>query len=216
MSPRVGHAAAAAVSVIDLINKKTPADNKKTYKVPKAVLAARLKCGAEVCAEDLKHKLSKQESNNLANNYRAGMTPEVKDEYARLKSDSERRQWLAQYVMDPETATRKGFNSTVATNETMKEGTGQWLHLSELGGPLHLNNMKLAQDLVDSGTLQEQPSEHEALAEPGRKQYDFSKELVRPRVGTTEQAGVKLETELKADEYKEVRQLMSTSLGKSF
>lgn len=210
MAPRLTRAAAGKPSVVDLLQEKE-------YKLPKAVAAARSKCGGveNVTPETLKAIMSKTELNNLANNFRLGMSAAVKDEYARLSTDAERRQWLCQYVVDPEVATKTGYNSTEAVNDVIKEGTEQWLHLSEIGGPLHLNDMAAAQAIVSSGVLQERPSEWEILAGQGMKQYWFSKELVRRSTGTKERAGVRVQSELKDSEYKEVQQHIATSMGKS-
>ena len=75
--------------------------------------------------------------------------------------------------MDPQTATCVGFNKTTAYDESSKTGQTAWLHLSELGGPQWLNDMKMAEVLVASGDLASRPSQYQALADEGYKQYEF-------------------------------------------
>ena len=71
------------------------------------------------------------------------MVADVK-KYAQIKTDGERRQWLAQYVIDPQTATCEGINNTVAYDEQDNTSANKWVHLSELGGPNFLNDIKAA------------------------------------------------------------------------
>ena len=66
--------------------------------------------GHEINADNLM-LLNKKNLNNLANNFRNTMQPQVKDEYSKLNTDAERRAGLAQYILDPQTATCQGFNA---------------------------------------------------------------------------------------------------------
>ena len=191
-------------------------DKSKNVKVPKAAQAARdVMGGGEITAENLKKKLGQKEFNNLANNFRNHMSKDVKAEYLKLSTDVERRQWLAQYVIDPTCASNlKGFNRTTAVNSKMFEGTGQWLHQSEIGGPLRLNNETMAKLLCESGKLQERDSEFERFRAKGLKQYYFSKEILKVTTGFKEEAGVEATVELKEDEFAEVKEHIGNNMGK--
>ncbi len=191
-------------------------DTIKPQKVPKVVERARAALhGCDITPSSLKDKLSNKELNNLANTFRNTMPPEVKDEYGKLRSDSDRRQWLCQFVLDPHVASTRGFNKTTAKNSVNSEGQAQWLHLSELAGPIHLNNKELAKALVESGELQERWSEYASLAALGEKQYYFSKETLKRKTGFMEEAGVEAQSDLKSEEYTEVKEHIILSMGKS-
>ena len=58
---------------------------------------------------------------------------------------------MGQYILDPQLVTAKGFNSICAINEKLQEGTDEWLHLTEIGGPKHLNSMEMAEAICTSG-----------------------------------------------------------------
>ena len=193
-----------------------PLKRAEVEKIPKQVELARAALnGKEVTADNLKAAMSSKDLNNLASSFRNSMTPAVKDEYKQLKSDSDRRAWLAQYVVDPKQATTTGFNRTTAVNEQMKEGAGQWLHESEIGGPRFLNDPEAARILCESGELESRPSEYESLAKVGKKQHYFNWELFRKKTGFRDEAGVEAQADLKPDEYSDIKKHMTESFGKS-
>ncbi len=185
-------------------------------KLPKPVVAAREKlAGVEITKDTLFRFLAKSELNVLASNMRNTMLPEAKEKYGRLKSDSDRRAWLAQYVIDPKTTTNMGFNSTTTYNEEVKVGKTLWLHESEIAGSKFLNDPEMARIICNSGELEARPSEHTALAEKGYKQYYFCKEELKKYTGVREEAGVQAEAQLRDDEYAEVQADMVGNFGKS-
>ena len=72
--------------------------------VPKAVAQAREELttvGAEITGDNLKTVLTKATLNNLSNAFRTSMSAANKEAYKVLSGDSERRNWLAQYVLEP-------------------------------------------------------------------------------------------------------------------
>jgi hypothetical protein len=185
-------------------------------KLPKIVQVVRDKMkGEEINPETLKKFLSKMEFNNLANNYRNAMAPSVKEDYGKLSSDSDRRNWLAQHVLDPKTATCTGFSKTTAFNKTSNDLLAQWLHESQIAGPTYLNDATAAKLVCDSGELQERVSEFAALAAKGYKQFYFSIAMVKNSTGRNEESGVQAATELKDGEYSEVKDHIANSLGKA-
>ena len=108
-------------------------------KLPKPVQMARdallAKGITDVTADSLKAALSAKQYNALCNSFRTTMTPNTKKMYSGLRTDMERRAWVAQYVVDPETACCQGYNRVEAINEKTQQGTEQWLHESEIAGP---------------------------------------------------------------------------------
>ena len=86
-------------------------------KVPKAVARAReaLKArGLDPSGQNLKQALPKEDLNRLASTFRGAMSEEAKAGYQQLGTDADRRNWIAQYVIDPSCAQTKGFNKTTA------------------------------------------------------------------------------------------------------
>ena len=93
----------------------TPPAKMKFGKIPTAVQHARLALqGRGITPASLREMLSSKEFNNLSNNFRVGLSPTLKSEYKALATDDQRREWLAQYVIDPLAAITKGFNKTTA------------------------------------------------------------------------------------------------------
>ena len=90
-------------------------------KLPKAVVQARevlLAKGVSLDGLDAKQlyaSLEPKQVNALASGFRGAMAPEAKQGYASM-AVAERREWLAQYVLDPETGANHGFSETRAVN----------------------------------------------------------------------------------------------------
>jgi hypothetical protein len=184
-------------------------------KVPKPVVAARGKLqGEEITAENLTKFLNKAELNNLANSFRNTMTAQVKDDYSKLKSDADRRGWLAQYIIDPQTASCSGFNKTTAFNKTSSDTEACWLHQSQIAGPNYLNDPAAAAILCASGELADRASEFASLAAKGWKQFYFSMAMVRTSTGSKDENGVQADSDLQGGEFTEVKDHIVNSLGK--
>lgn len=133
-------------------------------------------------------------------------TPQVKQQYQQLTSDAAKRDWLAAYLLDPETACSQGVNRTLAIEETLQQGTGSWMHETEIAGPKGINCPILAKKLIDSGELGEgRPSEYESLAAMGVKQFWFCKSRLRTSHGHRQERGVESSAELAGSEAAEVR-----------
>ena len=132
-----------------------------------------------------------------------------------MKTDEERGSWLAQYVLDPQTATCLGFNSTIAFHTAKKKGKSGWVTEAQLAGPLYLNDKAAAKTLCESGDLESRPHEYASLASEGHKQYYYTAEEDVAEAGFSEKAGVKAEAELNAPEFQEVKEHINTNFGKA-
>ena len=66
-------------------------------------------------ANKLYAALDPKQVNSLASGFRGAMTPQVKSGYANM-SVADKREWLAQYVLDQETGVNTGFSDTKAVN----------------------------------------------------------------------------------------------------
>ena len=198
-----------------MVKSEQPAEPVTPQKVPKAVQQARDALrGMEINADTIKKILSAKDYNNLCCNFRNQMSASVKSEYKALSGDEERRNWIAQYVLDPHTTVASGFNKTTAYigNETLKEY--RWLHESEIASEQFLNSKEMAAMLTKSGELESRPSEFPSLAAEGYKQYWFNVSRVRASHGWTQEAGTSLKSDLKEEEYKEVNaKILSESSG---
>ena len=92
------------------------------------------------------------------------MTTDQKTQWTALENDHQRRDWMACFVIDPTDFKGKVVTTTTATNSKLDEAEDGWLTLEQLGGPLHLNDSKAAQILVDSKTLSDRPHEYSGSA----------------------------------------------------
>ena len=138
--------------------------------------------------------------------------PQIQEQYKQLKTDNDKRDWLAAYLLDPEAACNHGVNRTLAIDQCMKEDDSAWMHESEIAGPNGLNCPVLAKTLVESGELGDgRPSEYACFAKMGLKQWWFSKSRQLKKVGHRSERGVESSAELKADEAAEVRDSLLAS-----
>ena len=141
------------------------------------------------------------------------MAPRVKNEYMKLGSDAARREWLAQYVLDPSLAKCSGFNRVTAFSTSSPDAMGQWLHESQIASSAYLNDPAAAKLLCASGDLREQrPSEWPAEAAEGVTQDSFTTTVTTTSAGTKEENGVDAETELKEQELHTVRMHIQSNI----
>ena len=79
--------------------------------------------GVECDAEALKNALDSKLFNNLTTVFRQSLNESNKANYKQLSSDSERRSYIAQFVLDPSIAKTTGFNKVSAVNSNMSRST---------------------------------------------------------------------------------------------
>ena len=99
-------------------------------KAPKAVMSAReaLKMlNLEVTGDNLKASLNPREFHGVATAFRSSMSEQVKSDYKKLNTDEERRQWIAQFVLDPTISITEGFNKTEAYKQERTIDEDVWL-----------------------------------------------------------------------------------------
>ena len=184
----------------------------KVPKVVKDVRALFEQQGIELSGENLKMHLKRGMYKAVCRRFRHHLSPENKSSYKTLDSDYARRDWIAQWVMDPvRYGNNKGFNKTVLSKTEQSKSKGRWMHESEIAGPDGLNNPAMAKVLCASGDLGSRVSEYPALAKEGHHQYWYAKEMILKNTGTTQQAGVETSCELTPDEYKKVTANMAQS-----
>ena len=112
-------------------------------KIPPAVKQVREILGSnakngKITAEELQG-LDKTLLNKLANNMRNTLQDGPKKAYKGLKTDAERRDWLAYYCMDPAGAVTKGFNRQLNYDEQISDEATVRITKSQMAGPAYLN-----------------------------------------------------------------------------
>ena len=110
----------------------------------------------------------------------------AKAEYTGLKTDEERRSWLANYVLDPSSSSNQGFNRTEAFIGKQNDNKEQWLTQAQLESPAWLASVDHVKVLLDQNQLEERPHEMPALAAAGVKQYKFIWSLFKRSDGLRE------------------------------
>ena len=180
MSPRV-----ACPGVGDLVVVSTPPkkDSPKAVVKGRSFLASKGVSLEGLTGADLYKNMDPKEVNKLASGFRNAMTPQARAAYKEV-STADRRDWLAQYLVDPEQGTSVGFTTTAAVNSRMAQSTEAWITQAEMGGPQWLNDTSQAKVLCDSGELQSRPHERPCLAAAGVLQFEFSKAQVSPTEAT--------------------------------
>ena len=175
MSPRV----ACGAGIVNVTPPKVSPDGL----LPKAVASVRstlLERGVSLeglSAKKVYETLDPKEVNKLATSFRNTMSAAARQAYKEV-SPADRREWLAQYIVDPQLGTSVGFTQTEATNSRLSTAKEAWITEAEMGGPLWLNDTQAAKILCESGELPSRPHERPCLAAKGMLQFEFSKEMV--------------------------------------
>jgi len=184
-------------------------------KVPKAVCRAREtlgQLGLDITGGNLK-KLPKDDLNKLATSFRAALADEARSGYKQLQSDAERRDWLAQYILDPEIAACRGFNSTSSFTAQSKKGSSKWLTEAQIS--TLLSDPSSAAILCESGDLESRPHEYPSLAAKGVKQYYYTADEDIAEAGVKDEAGVAAEADMTPKQFAEVKDHMCNNFGKA-
>ena len=120
------------------------------------------------------------------------MCPAAKDVYSKLRTDQDRHEWIAGYLIDPELATATGWNKTIAFKEDRIKDKERWVTQAMLGGPKYMNSDLHAEIVVNAGVLEWRKHEVECLADKGVLQYKWNESVVEKLIGKREEAGVLL------------------------
>ncbi|CAK0807933.1 unnamed protein product, partial [Prorocentrum cordatum] len=130
-------------------------------RVPKAVKLARdaLQVAgvdvSEVKPDDF-NVLSPKAVNDLYNAMRHHLKTRNGDgfkEYCTVKTDSERREWLSRFIIDPKSGGCRGFSQTTCTRSITDESEIQWCTIDQLGSANWFNNAERARLVAESGEL---------------------------------------------------------------
>ena len=174
-------------------------------KVPKTVEKAR-KALADarqaITAENLKATLGPKEYNNLANQFRAKLPQNRKEEYNSMANKSE---WIAQWVLDPQTSMLQGFNAHSAHIVCNNQHREQWLTREQLESPQWLHSKARVGMLIDHEETVSRLHEVPALASHGVLQYKFDTSFIEKIQGTKVEIGIEAKADIKPEEYDQIK-----------
>lgn len=186
-------------------------------KVPSAVLEARgqlEKAGVDlnaISASDLKEKLPDETLKRLFSAYGSALQvcpqPQSKCKAA-AKSQDEKREWLARFVVDPKTAgadlSAKSDASVGRVTDKVREYI--WITENQMAGPLCCNSKEDA--AIQKDGLESRPHESAKMREHNIKQYKwiFKKETETDR--KEEKTTVRADASMNEADYQAVRDRM--------
>ena len=127
--------------------------------------------------------------------------------YKALKTDAERRDWLASFIIDSSCGSCEATASTTVSKSNVEQGEGQWVTESQLAGPLFLNDAQHA--TVTVKRLISRPHEDPELAADDVKQYWYVKETVQVGTSVNDAVTARTTAELSAEDYEVVRDVMT-------
>ena len=135
--------------------------------------------------------------------------PDKEAEYRALQSDVERRQFLADYLLDPSSCTLTGTNSCTRSTKRLTRGTTVWLTVSQLAGAQYLNSKTDAEIAIKS--LRSRPhKDNQSMREAGIKEYEYTHEAKHTDKAILDEAKVEaVTTNLSEDQYATVRAHMT-------
>ena len=178
-------------------------------KLPKKVLEARQALSnedMEITAQNLKAMLQPKDLNLLAVAFRSSMCEAAKQAYKDLPNDNQRREWLAQFVIDPLCATATGFNATEVGFTERSKRRIIWVTEEQLADLLksekHASIMK--------ADMRDRPHESPSMAKAGILQFEYECTEQEYANYKKESAGTRLEAELTGKEHQRVTSDMKT------
>ena len=138
-----------------------------------------------------------------------------KAEYKDLTSDDQRREWIAEYLLDPASGGCIGKNFAQRTSTSSNTSLWVWLTLEELSGPRWLNSVKNAEIAVTS-MLSRPHSTNSALANAGV--MEFRHHIRKEELKKAIEEGARLEQEapVPLTAYNKVYEHMTNSMNPGF
>ena len=178
------------------------AQKRKAGELPKAV--ADLKeaieaTGAEITAESLASK-DFAALRNKAKTGLKGSLPKNVNEITYTFKPNEGRQFLADYMLDPEQCLKKLIENKETKFVTEgSSGVKEMFNIVQMSSPRYLNSLKNAKALAE--TLPSQKHEVPSIAANGHRQYNFARVLDFWKKGNTSEASVTAEGALSSTDY---------------
>ena len=197
MAPPVGH--------LNVSPAAMPPKNTDRKHLPPSCKALKDALGTNVSAEGIASADAKLR-NRAFGALRAQLTPAKARELKELQNDSERRRFLAEYLLDPESCNNVGENVTERSTLKRDRGVEKWLTFSQLCGPLGFNSKEDAEAALPD--LEEQDHELPSLAAKGVKQYLYTDKAKITHKDHKKSASVTAKAQLSAEQYAAVQEHM--------
>ncbi|CAK0847535.1 unnamed protein product [Prorocentrum cordatum] len=187
-----------------LVGKKVPPviDRAKSQLAEKGINLA------DLTADQLKNELPRETMKQLFQSYGYVLKtscPLIHSAYNK-KTESERRQWLVKYIIDPTSGGCSGKSTIELTNSTKEEGTVEWITLKQMEGPNYANDPEHA--ALYAQVLEERPHEIPLFAENKIKQYKWSKEIIARINMRNEKTAIQTRSDMEASDYQRIRDSM--------
>ena len=164
--------------------------------------------GKDLTGENLKASLDKKVMNRLGSAFRKHLSDENKETYKNnAKTDKERCEWIAQFVIDPSVARLEGWNRDETYKHDKNKSEEHWLTEAQLGSPVWLNDPAHAATMIKS--LLSRPHEDLGLAADGVKQYQYFKKKGVVEHGSKQTRGTSATAEMSDKDYAHVTDQLS-------
>ena len=134
--------------------------------------------------------------NQAMNAMKRHIGDDKKAEYEKLNSDAERREWLAEYILNPAEGGCLGKNWTQRTSVSSNKTAWVWLTQAELEGPRWLNSKELA-EIAISSMASRKHSTNRALSDAGVLEYRH--EIRKEEMTKAIEEGARLEQAAEVD-----------------
>eukprot|EP00959_Pyramimonas_sp_CCMP1952_P261611 5470175-Pyramimonas_sp.AAC.1 len=130
-------------------------------------------------------------------------------EFAKLKFDEEKRQWLSAFLIDPKSGGSLMTNTVERSVASIERGSWAWMTVEEFGGPRGCNSMEHARKRCEGKEFLERPHESPILADEGVKQYycplNHEDAFTKTK---TESVALETKTDLPEDSVDDIRAMM--------
>jgi len=181
-------------------------------KLPKPLEDVRreLEAAAKPISSDGIASLSMKSRNSAFSSLNSALKasfPDQFQQYQALKSELEKRQWLAAFILDPAAGCSKVSNTVKRTTYERNEGVQEWLTEEQLAGPSYLNSTRhasIAKESMDSRRF----SGNEAMAKEGIMQYNWTKYVTTQGKGMQESAELQTIADLEPEDVSGVREAL--------
>ena len=114
----------------------------------------------------LTHNKTKQNTHTLK-----AIGAEKHAEYVGLQDDTQRREWLASFILDPKSGGHVATNTTRRSESSTARSNKRWMTIEEYGGQNGINSMDHAKKRCLGGEFECRPHESRILAKDDIKQY---------------------------------------------
>ena len=164
--------------------------------------------GRQITAADIKTADSKLR-NKACNAMVHSLSEMQKAVYRRCAKDTDRHEWIKEYILDPNKVKHEGVNTIRRESASSSTSKWIWLTIDELGGSRYLNNPEHAK--IAAKSLDSRPHENVGLGTAGVLQYHYNTKEASDTKSITEAAELAQKTDITATDAAELRDHMANS-----